>query len=77
MANKQDLLNTFISSEDMILHAESEYDVDIVLVYVKQVGKHNFIVKACLKTNPNDEFQGEGVTKREALADCIASRFPD
>lgn len=76
MPSKQSLLTSYFSSGQILEFAHAQHGVKTVLNFVKQLDSGSFLVEACMDNNPADVFQGEGATKLEAIADCIAMRFP-
>lgn len=76
MPTKQHLLDTYETCEGMLQYASTNHGVAPALKFIKRLTAGQFSVQVCLIADPEDLFSGSGSDKRDALADCISTRFP-
>lgn len=76
MPSKESLLSTYSSSEEMLKAVSVSLDVCETLVFVKKVGGQA-VVRCALNSDSNVQFDGSGVSKKEAIADAISKKFPN
>ena len=75
MPTKQYLMGNYASAAEILEYAVANHNTDSQLVHVKKVGGA-VQVRCKDATNPVEVYDGTGVSKHEAMADCISTKFP-
>jgi len=75
MPTKQFLMDNYDSASAILAYAVSTHSTRSKLGYVKYIGGVCH-VRCCEDGNPANEYDGQGSTKKEAVADCISLEFP-
>lgn len=76
MPSKQSLLDNHETARSILLYAAANHGVSMKLKFIKHEISGQVRIGACTNAAPQVTFEGIGVDKREALADCISGEFP-
>lgn len=76
MPSKQSLLDSHQDSSELMKWAKDTHNVCEKFVFIKKQVDGQVTVRCCMEANNSDQFEGSGVSKKDAIADALAQRFP-